>query len=120
MNHLLRNGDAHLKNYGVLYERDYEDARLAPIYDVITTTIYIKNDIPALKMGDGKLWWKEKTFKTFATKSCGLSNKEYDAIVQTCCEAILTTKEVMDRYVCRSMEIKNFLEALKGCWQEHL
>ncbi|MFZ2967418.1 MAG: type II toxin-antitoxin system HipA family toxin [Sulfuricurvum sp.] len=120
MNHLLRNGDAHLKNYGVLYERDYEDARLAPIYDVITTTIYIKNDIPALKMGDGKLWWKEKTFKTFATKSCGLSNKEYDAIVQTCCEAVITTKKAMDRYACSSTEVKNFLEALKGCWQEHL
>lgn len=35
---LLRNGDAHLKNFGVLYD----DARctLAPLYDVVTTTVY--------------------------------------------------------------------------------
>jgi len=58
MNHLLQNGDGHLKNYGILYDKDFKDAYLAPIYDVITTTVYIKNDIPALRMSDGKLWWK--------------------------------------------------------------
>jgi serine/threonine-protein kinase HipA len=120
MNHLLRNGDAHLKNYGVLYEIDYEDARLAPIYDVITTTIYIKNDIPALKMGDGKLWWKEKTYKTFATKSCGLTNKEYDEIVQTCIDAIIKTKIEIDHYECSDNGIKNFLNDLKECWIEQI
>jgi len=41
-----------LKNYGVVYDHDFEDARLAPIYDVITTTVYLKNDIPALKLSD--------------------------------------------------------------------
>lgn len=120
MNHLLRNGDGHLKNYGVLYENDYEDAKLAPIYDVITTTIYIKNDISALKMGDAKLWWKEKTYKTFATKSCGLSNKEYEEIVKTCIDAIMKTKVEIDQYECSDNEIKNFLNHLKECWMEQI
>ena len=92
MNHLLRNGDGHLKNYGVLYENDFEDAQLAPIYDVVTTTMYIKNDIPALKMSDGKLWWKPKTYKSFAKNSCGFSNKEYDEILQNCTNAVINTK----------------------------
>ena len=35
---LLRNGDGHLKNFGVLYDRNV--AWLAPVYDVVTTTIY--------------------------------------------------------------------------------
>ena len=35
---LLRNGDGHLKNFGVLY--DHTAAWLAPVYDVVTTTIY--------------------------------------------------------------------------------
>mgnify|MGYP002713135132 CR=1 FL=1 len=120
MNHLLRNGDGHLKNYGVLYENDYEDARLAPIYDVITTTMYIKNDIPALKLGDGKLWWKEKTYKTFATQSCGLSSKEYEEILQSCVEAVKTTKIEIDNYVCKDDEVKIFLQSLKECWLEKL
>jgi serine/threonine-protein kinase HipA len=35
---LVRNGDAHLKNFGVLY--DDQERSLAPIYDVVTTTLY--------------------------------------------------------------------------------
>jgi serine/threonine-protein kinase HipA len=120
MNHLLRNGDGHLKNYGVLYENDYKDARLTPIYDVITTTIYIKNDIPALKMGDAKLWWREKTYKTFATKSCGFSNKEYEEIIKTCIDAVIKTKIEIDHYECSDNEIKNFLNNLKECWMEQI
>ncbi|MDP2795783.1 MAG: type II toxin-antitoxin system HipA family toxin [Sulfurisoma sp.] len=36
---MVRNGDGHLKNFGVLY-RSARDARLAPLYDVVTTAIY--------------------------------------------------------------------------------
>jgi serine/threonine-protein kinase HipA len=36
---MVRNGDAHLKNFGVLYTYP-ADARLAPMFDVVTTSIY--------------------------------------------------------------------------------
>ena len=36
---MVRNGDGHLKNFGVLY-RNAKDVRLSPLYDVVTTTIY--------------------------------------------------------------------------------
>ena len=36
---MVRNGDAHLKNFGVLY-RDASDIWLAPMFDVVTTSIY--------------------------------------------------------------------------------
>ncbi len=36
---MLRNGDAHLKNFGLLYS-SAADARLGPLYDVVTTTAY--------------------------------------------------------------------------------
>ena len=114
MNHFLRNGDGHLKNYGVLYENDYTDAKLAPIYDVITTTMYIKNDIPALRLSDGKLWWKEKSYKNFAKLSCGLSNKEYDEILARCKHAINITKQEIDKF--QVLEVANFLEELRDNW----
>jgi serine/threonine-protein kinase HipA len=116
MNHFLRNGDGHLKNYGVLYDHDYEDANLAPIYDVITTTMYIKKDIPALYLGANKLWWKEKSYKNFAKSSCGLSLKEYDEIVSACVSAIAITKQEIDHFKCESKEVSDFLEDLKMCW----
>ena len=36
---MVRNGDGHLKNYGVLY-RSAQDIWLAPMFDVVTTAIY--------------------------------------------------------------------------------
>ncbi|PIM53545.1 phosphatidylinositol kinase [Roseateles chitinivorans] len=36
---MVRNGDAHLKNFGILY-RSPEDAWLAPMFDVVTTAVY--------------------------------------------------------------------------------
>ncbi|MEY4978012.1 MAG: hypothetical protein RLZZ352_282 [Pseudomonadota bacterium] len=36
---MARNGDGHLKNFGVLYTSD-TDVRLAPMFDVVTTAIY--------------------------------------------------------------------------------
>ena len=120
MNHFLRNGDGHLKNYGILYENDYEDAKPAPIYDVITTTLYIKNDIPALRLGDAKLWWKEKTYKTFAKLSCGLSNKEYEEVIVNCQSAIEHTKKEIDAYQTDVSEVKEFLDLLKMSWRDEV
>jgi serine/threonine-protein kinase HipA len=36
---MVRNGDAHLKNFGLLYDTS-DDAQLAPMFDVVTTAIY--------------------------------------------------------------------------------
>lgn len=36
---MVRNGDAHLKNFGLLY-RSAEEIWLAPLFDVVTTSIY--------------------------------------------------------------------------------
>lgn len=120
MNHLLQNGDGHLKNYGILYKNDFDDSCLAPIYDVITTTVYIKNDIPALRLSDGKLWWKEKTYKTFAKQSCGLSNKEYETIISDCINAIMITKKEIQEYKTDDLNIIKFLDELQECWKENL
>lgn len=116
MNHLLQNGDGHLKNYGIIYDKDFEDARFSPIYDVITTTVYIKNDIPALRMSDGKLWWKEKTYKSFAKNSCMINNKEYVEIMNECKNAIIKTKEEIDSFETTDKDVLLFLEKLKCIW----
>ncbi len=118
MNHLLQNGDGHLKNYGVLYENDFEDARLSPIYDVITTTVYIKKDIPALKMSGAKLWWKEKTYKLFAKHSCGLSTREYTEIIDVCLQAIGKVSNEIKAYKVEHFEVSAFLTELERCWKK--
>jgi serine/threonine-protein kinase HipA len=53
----LRDGDAHLKNFGMLYEHPAAARKLAPIYDVVCTDVY-----PEL---DGKMALKMHKSKTF-------------------------------------------------------
>ncbi|MBC7786474.1 MAG: type II toxin-antitoxin system HipA family toxin [Methylophilaceae bacterium] len=36
----LRNGDAHLKNFSLIYDTPHGDVRLSPLYDVVTTMVY--------------------------------------------------------------------------------
>lgn len=83
---MVRNGDAHLKNFGVLY-RSAADVWLAPMFDVVTTSIYtytqyyggpeLEDHTLALKMFAGK--HQTKTYPThdelcdFGRRVCGVS-----------------------------------------------
>ena len=63
---VIRNGDAHLKNFGVLYERPGQPVRLAPVYDMVTTMVYIPRDVPALSLAGTKKWWPRNILEKFA------------------------------------------------------
>lgn len=52
----LRNGDAHLKNFGVVYDDLEGTVSLAPVYDLVTTTAYIPADTMALTLNGSTRW----------------------------------------------------------------
>jgi serine/threonine-protein kinase HipA len=52
---MVGNGDAHLKNFGLLYRDPLGgDAHLAPAYDIVNTTAYIEGDSLALRLAGSK------------------------------------------------------------------
>lgn len=52
---ILGNGDAHLKNFGVLYDDPTADeVWLSPAYDLVCTTAYLPDDSLALTLGGSK------------------------------------------------------------------
>lgn len=69
----LKNGDAHLKNFGVLYDNAESTVRLSPIYDLVTTTAYKPADILALTLGGTKRWPKSRALIAFARTHCSLT-----------------------------------------------
>ena len=87
INNFVQNGDAHLKNYGLLYE-GIHNVKLAPSYDVVSTTMYIKNDIPALHLLGSKKWWSRKFLIRFANETCDLSIKESNVLYDECLVAL--------------------------------
>lgn len=58
---ILGNGDAHLKNFGVLYGNPASgDVWLAPAYDLVNTTAYIAEDSLALTLGGSKSFFASR------------------------------------------------------------
>ncbi|EQD53664.1 HipA [mine drainage metagenome] len=68
----IGNGDAHLKNFGVIYS-GRSDVRLAPAYDIVCTTIYLKKDLPALGFEGRKTWFTGDALVSRVAKAAGLS-----------------------------------------------
>ena len=74
---VLRNGDAHLKNFGLLYtDPTSDDCRLSPLFDVICTTVYLPRDQMALKLAKSKSWPDRETLIEFGRKHCHVEQAE--------------------------------------------
>jgi len=71
VNILVANGDAHLKNWSLLYE-DKVTPRLSPAYDIVTTSVYIAGEHNfALNLGKTKDWYAVslENFRAWSEKS---------------------------------------------------
>lgn len=111
LNYRLENGDAHLKNFGLIYE-NVDNIKLAPAYDVVSTTVYIKNDIPALLLLGSEKWWSVKYLEKFALQTCEFTKKEFDEAIKECENSINIVKnEIEKRLVCEKSIDK--IEVLK-------
>lgn len=97
MNHLLQNGDAHLKNFGVIYDGP-DNIKLAPAYDVVCTTAYVPQDMTALTMQGTKRWQNKKSLIKFAIDACELTHKQAEQAYAVCVDALsLLGKEMTQR-----------------------
>ncbi|NOR42846.1 MAG: type II toxin-antitoxin system HipA family toxin [Gammaproteobacteria bacterium] len=91
---MVGNGDAHLKNYAMLYD-DIEAMRLSPLYDVVNTQIYMPADTLALKLGKSKNFPDRKRIIDFG-KVMGVKSSE--DIVDKMAEQIRDELEVLIDY----------------------
>lgn len=65
-NFLIGNGDAHGKNFSILYDKDKDKESLAPFYDLLSTRVYTNSQKSkmAMKLGN-KYKFKDVTLKQF-------------------------------------------------------
>lgn len=83
---MIRNGDAHLKNFGLLTDARTGLTSLSPCYDVVSMSVYAgdiegrANDQMALNYNGTKRWLSNKDMVTLGAR-CGINKAEVDAIV---------------------------------------
>ena len=113
----VRNGDAHLKNYGVLYENPTAgDIRLAPIYDIVTTVAYLPRDIPALSLGGAKKWWDVRALQKFGVAHCGLSQSSIKEIFDKVADAVSETTAGIRRYASDCPAFRETADKMLSAW----
>ena len=103
---MLKNGDAHLKNFGLLYTHPAEltSVRLAPLFDVVTTSVYDFEDKQsgrilsdrslALRLNKSNSYPTRKALITFGKDYCFVAKPEVviDRIAQAMSEVLLEHK----------------------------
>jgi serine/threonine-protein kinase HipA len=118
---ILRNGDAHLKNFGVLYpDPTGEDRKLAPAYDVVTTVAYLRNDIPALSIDGSKKWWDRKTLIRFGNIRCGLGVSAAQQILERCLDAVSQQSRKLQRYIRQHPPFAEIGRSMLSAWKQGL
>ena len=116
---LLRNGDAHLKNFSLIYDTPGGDVKLSPLYDVVTTAIYEIEDpqtgatkvdnTMALKMFKKKGFPSELALTKFGKSICMVENPEQ--IIEKIQEMKI---EVMREYSVRMDD--RLIKKIKVAW----
>jgi len=107
MNYLLKNGDAHLKNFGLLFTQDFSKIYLSPTYDVVNTTSYIYKDKPALMLQGKKVWFGKDELVNFGIKNCLLSKKEAIELYEQCLIALKDTIADIKEYIKKNPDFNN-------------
>ena len=101
---MVGNGDAHLKNYAMLYD-DPDNMRLSPLYDVVNTQIYSPADTLALSLGKSKSFPERKHLIDFG-KAIGV--KKCEAIVDEMADQIRDELDVLTDYTkMMALDIKS-------------
>lgn len=70
------NGDAHRKNFSVLYRDAEDEVSLAPAYDIVSTLPYLPRDTLALQLGGTKAFPDRDRLLKFLRQVTGMTRKE--------------------------------------------
>lgn len=117
MNYLLKNGDAHLKNFGLLFSDDFKEIRFSPAYDVVNTVVYIHKDKPALTLNGKKVWFSKKELLKFGQKSCLLSKKDSEVYYEECLSALKISIKELELYVKENKDFSPIGKKMLDSWR---
>ncbi|WP_244972930.1 type II toxin-antitoxin system HipA family toxin [Francisella philomiragia] len=97
VNVLLGNGDAHLKNWSMIYPDNY-NPRLSPAYDIVSTIDYIANDSLALNFA------KNKKFSDINLESFEYISKKIGVPFKAISHQLLDVIDVARNYYSKELD----------------
>lgn len=116
----IRNGDAHLKNFGVLYDDVEGEAHLTPAYDLVTTSVYLPKDRMALTLNETNEWPVAKTLIRFAEGRSLTPKRQVLEIFERISDALTQTSKEVRRYSENHPEFRDIGKRMLEHWETGL
>lgn len=119
LNYALRNADAHLKNFALVYN-SLEDVRLAPGYDIVTVTAYDEyaKDIPGLTLSGKRVWAAGKHLQQLGIAKLQLSPSAMTAIRDKVLDAIQSVVPMLLEFTETYPQFRETGKAMLLQWQQ--
>ena len=119
MTFALRNADCHSKNLALLYS-SRKDARLAPVYDFFTTSVFagFRDNPPGIMFGGKKTWLPGKTLAKFITANFGIPDREQKLMVERVSDAIADTAPTVREMMESLNGFKDTGKRMLAAWSE--
>ena len=109
---VIGNGDAHLKNFAVLYDDIGVNVRLSPIYDMVSTLPYMPRDSMALTLGDSKAFPDAKQLMAFGKHHCFLTQVAVRRVMEEVQTGVKASIIRMRRYAAKNPSFAKTAEKL--------
>lgn len=118
---VVGNGDAHLKNFGLLYADPTQAAQVAPAYDICCTVAYLREDQMALSLNRSKRFPNRASLTRFGRTACRLSHKEVSAILADIATGVESAAVELAYYRDQFPEFDvRAGEAMHTAWTSHM
>ncbi len=118
LNCALRNGDAHLKNFGVVYDDLFGEVRLAPVFDLVTTAAYLPKDSMALTLNGSTRWPGSKELRNLCETRIGSTPARARQLLQKVEAAMADTGNAIRSHIRLNPEFREIGERMLKAWSE--
>ena len=118
LNCALRNGDAHLKNFGIVYDDVLGQARLAPVYDLVTTAIYLPKDSLALTLNGTTRWPDNRDLRRLGETRMSGTPAKVRQILERILEGLSQTEVDLRSYIKEHSGFKDVGERMLQEWEK--
>ena len=118
LNCALRNGDAHLKNFGIVYDDVQGEARLAPVYDLMTTSVYLPKDSMALTLNGATKWANARELQRLGETRMGGTPARVREILERIAAAIADTSQELRAYINEHVEFADIGDRMLQQWEQ--
>jgi serine/threonine-protein kinase HipA len=119
LNTILRNGDAHLKNFALTYSSVDDAPTLAPVYDVVTTSAYIPRDQMALTV-EGSTKWPDRDKLVTLGRRLNLTPSHAGELIDQVAEAVDRTRGEIQTYMNEKPAFREIGGRMLSAWEEGL